>query len=713
MKKRLFNTSFTVVIFILMLNIMFVSGQKTTVPEIPNFEENMKTLTLLEQYDYAKNYVLDTGEVGFDIGTDVYPYIISNVSQLMEFANLINNLTEPFKESDVHYKLVQNINLNGVEWIPVGNSSLSSFNGVFDGNYQVISGLTITTDYSYQGFFGHANNATIKNVFLENSNITGKTFMGGVVGFLSNSTLENSYASSNIQGLGSVGGLVGSGINSTIKNCYATGSVKAYGYVGGIVGDLSGNVENCYATNTVYGDVVAGGIAGYSQGSIKNSFAINSSIGGIADVARIVGSNSGALTNNYSLADLFTTTMNVNQNGYAVNILNGKVGTYSLTGEFDLFDWENVGQFNTNIWELPIKESQLLPTLKIIETQIPSYVPEDTDTNIEDDEAVYYKVLFYFSETDFMTLQTNATGKISAFPTKTGYEVTWVNNNNEIITEDTVFTQNTVLIAELELITESELSPMWVYGVTITETQNGTVQVDDCTKVANQDVTIVVKPNVGYKVSQITILKSGGNTVEVQDNKDGTYTYTQPFSDIVVDIIFEQGMQFSDVNEDDWFYEYVENMSVNGLMYGISNDLFSPYTTTDNAMMITILWRLAEGTTFSSDEEDYYATALAWAVENNILTEEDLVEFVATEKVTREQIATYLYTYEGSPKTIENFSNNFADSLDISEWAVEAMDWAVLNEIFIGNIKGYLNPNAEASRAEIATILSRYLENVK
>ncbi|MCL2140198.1 MAG: hypothetical protein FWH42_00745 [Dehalococcoidia bacterium] len=161
------------------------------------------------------------------------------------------------------YHLSQNIDLSGGEWVPIGDNSTDSnasrFTGTFDGQGFVISDMTITgSDYQYVGLFGFVDNATIKNVGMENTNITAVinknnphgACAGGIAGFAIGSTIANCYntgdVTANTSGgaWASAGGIVGTAYTNsiTITNCYNTGDVTANApvdsnaYAGGIVG---------------------------------------------------------------------------------------------------------------------------------------------------------------------------------------------------------------------------------------------------------------------------------------------------------------------------------------------------------------------------------------------------------------------------------------------------------------------------------------------
>ena len=221
------------------------------------------------------------------------------------------------------YKMMNNINLAAYNnWDPIGNNGSSSrrFRGNFDGNNNAVQNITINSTASYNGLFGYANGGSIKNLGVENCNITGGGYTGGLIGQSSsiisncyttgivngtgtyvgglvensNSSISNCYSTGNVTGIGCVGGLTGSS-SDDITNCYATGNVNGTGnYVGGLVGSSS-LVTNCYATGDVTGtgDFYVGGLAGrahtisccYATGNVNGT---GGYVGGLAGVGQII-----------------------------------------------------------------------------------------------------------------------------------------------------------------------------------------------------------------------------------------------------------------------------------------------------------------------------------------------------------------------------------------------------------------------------------------
>ncbi|MEQ3170112.1 flavodoxin [Dysosmobacter welbionis] len=171
---------------------------------------------------------------------------------------------------------------------------------------------------------------------------------------------------------------------------------------------------------------------------------------------------------------------------------------------------------------------------------------------------------------------------------------------------------------------------------------------------------------------------------------------------------------FSDVAADAWYADAVTYVRDNGLMSGTSATTFGPNQTMTRAMLATVLYRAAgspavTGTDDFTDtaEDAYYADAVVWASENGVVSGYGNGLFGINDPVSREQIATILWRYDGSKDTA--FSVNFSDTEEIAEYAVPAVAWAAENGIVTGNSDGTFAPKGNATRAQVAVMLHRYL----
>ena len=176
--------------------------------------------------------------------------------------------------------MTQDIDMDGVTWKPIGDLNLdnypnldfaTTFRGSFDGNDKKISNLEINSASYCQGLFGAVGpGGIVKNLGLENINIEGADYVGGIAGTNDGGTIENCYATGDVTVNGEGGGGIVGGNSGAIKNCYFVGDVKGYEEVGGIVGSNDdGTIENCYSTANVTGDTTrAGGIVGVHKTSL-------------------------------------------------------------------------------------------------------------------------------------------------------------------------------------------------------------------------------------------------------------------------------------------------------------------------------------------------------------------------------------------------------------------------------------------------------------
>ena len=182
-------------------------------------------------------------------------------------------------------------------------------------------------------------------------------------------------------------------------------------------------------------------------------------------------------------------------------------------------------------------------------------------------------------------------------------------------------------------------------------------------------------------------------------------------------------ISFLDVKESDWFYEAVSYAVENGLMSGMSEDIFAPNTPLTREMMAVILWNL-EGNPAPNEvapfldvtSDKYYANAIAWANENGIIAGYGDT-FGVGDSITREQFAVMLHNYaqyQGYDVSVGEDTNilSYTDAFDISNYAYPAMQWACGAGIINGMGDGTLMPQGKATRAEAATMLMNFCENV-
>ena len=179
---------------------------------------------------------------------------------------------------------------------------------------------------------------------------------------------------------------------------------------------------------------------------------------------------------------------------------------------------------------------------------------------------------------------------------------------------------------------------------------------------------------------------------------------------------------FTDVKEDDWFYEAVKYVVQKGLFAGTSETTFEPNLAMTRGMLVTVLYRL-EGTpavTGSSTFADvapgqYYTSAVIWATQNGIVSGYGNGYFGTNDIVSREQMATILFRYAKSKDydtSLVKDIGGFTDSDQVASYAKRALQWAYANGIIGGTSETTLSPKGSATRSQVATILMRFDEKI-
>jgi len=184
-------------------------------------------------------------------------------------------------------------------------------------------------------------------------------------------------------------------------------------------------------------------------------------------------------------------------------------------------------------------------------------------------------------------------------------------------------------------------------------------------------------------------------------------------------------VQFLDVPSGSWFEEAVNHAVDQDLFNGTSDTEFSPNDKMTRAMLVTVLSRMQgidpESYTGSSFQDvptgQWYSAAVEWAAQNGIVNGLTDTTFGPNENITREQIATILYRYT-QYRGIDVFGansnkfNSFPDRYDCSPWAFSSMVWATCYGV-INGMDGKLQPQALATRAQVAQMMKNYSENIK
>ena len=178
---------------------------------------------------------------------------------------------------------------------------------------------------------------------------------------------------------------------------------------------------------------------------------------------------------------------------------------------------------------------------------------------------------------------------------------------------------------------------------------------------------------------------------------------------------------FTDI-ADHWAFDAIEYVYNRSIMDGVSETEFAPDDTMTRAMLITVLYRLeniteqAKSHSFTDVKDgEWYADAVAWAAENGIVDGVTETEFAPNNSITREQMSAVLYRYaqyKDQDTSVGEDTNilSYTDALEISEYAIPAIQWMVGAGLMNGETDSTVNPKNNSTRAQVATILMRYLE---
>ena len=266
------------------------------------------------------------------------------------------------------------------------------------------------------------------------------------------------------------------------------------------------------------------------------------------------------------------------------------------------------------------------------------------------------------------------------------------------------------------------------YTVSVDSSRHGDVTVSPKSASKGTTVTITVKPDDGYELDELTVTDKDGDSIKLKDKGDGRFTFTMPASKVTVEAVFtaleqeEEQPLFSDVAEDDWYYDAVAYVAENGIMSGTDGSCFSPNGTLTRAMLSQILYAMEDkpavsgAATFSDVAAGaWYADAVNWTAAQGIVAGMGENSFAPDAPVTREQLSLILYgyaRYKGYDTSASVSLSGYADRDSVAVWAADSMGWAVSEGLISGRPGGYLDPAGTATRAEVAQILMNFCEDL-
>lgn len=258
--------------------------------------------------------------------------------------------------------------------------------------------------------------------------------------------------------------------------------------------------------------------------------------------------------------------------------------------------------------------------------------------------------------------------------------------------------------------------------------ENGSIKVSDSKAEKGDTVTITVTPDEGYELDKLAVYDKDGDKIDLKDKGDGKFTFEMPKGDVEIEVSFALiedetvKANFADVAADAWYADAVQYVYENGMMSGTSKTTFSPDLTTTRGMIVTILYRMENepavtGTTAFTDvaADQYYANAVAWAAQNGIVSGTTATTFAPNNAITREQMAAILYRYaqfKGYDVSVKADLSVYTDAAQVSTYATDAMAWANGAQLITGTSQAMQTPASNATRAQVATILMRFCENI-
>ena len=317
----------------------------------------------------------------------------------------------------------------------------------------------------------------------------------------------------------------------------------------------------------------------------------------------------------------------------------------------------------------------------------------------------------------------------------------WYNGNNLVESPYTV-TENVELTAHWTHTSSGGGSHRYDGYITIINPKNGEVSVSDDWAYEDDKITLTITPDDGYEVDKIEIVDDEGDKIDAKkvDDEDNKYTFRMANCDVTVTVTFkeegkttedtdkEEGkddeetteLNFTDVKESDWFFKGVEYVVDKGIMSGVSENEFAPSGKLTRAMLVQMLYNMesrpacdAENAFMDVPVGQWYTDAVIWANDAKIVSGMGEGLFAPNMEITREQMVAMLYNYakyKGYDVTASADLSAFADTASVSAWAQPAMQWAVAEGYISGMGDSQLAPQGTATRAEIASVIMRFME---
>lgn len=677
-------------------------------------------------------------------GTVTDPWVISTVDDLQKLAETVND-GESY--SGKYFIQDTDLDLMGITWEPIGYTDGGYyFSGHYDGKNHSISNVTSTgkVDVDGQatvGIFGCIIEGSVSNLHVKNANFSvngegGYSLAGGIAGITFDSDITNcSVENSSLKGEKTlvannacVGGITGYSVHGIFQNCAsANNKIISQTYAGGIVGEIDDSISNnegasaftnCYVAEgniSAFADDVqdysiAGGFIGRvteDNPTLENCYVYDTSTS-IADTKasfKKTGIIVGSCYMNLPNYEAKVTTTNCYYGKCTVDAdftTDGNAGTAVEKTEAEFADGTVKGFLGDAFIQggkYPILASSPADYTKVDEAiAVAKAIDGSRYTNYDAVEAAINAVdrnKSVLEQADVDKMAKDIRDAIDALVKKSNSSSSGGGGSS---------------------------TPR--YAVTVPDkTENGSLSVTPKNAKKGSDVTITATPDKGYEVDDIVAKDAKGNKLTLKDNGDGTYTFTMPASKVTVTVAFAEKKAdepvapeklFADVSADDYYYEAVKWASENGVTGGIGENLFGANLPCTRAQIVTFLWRAAgspepKGMSGFVDvsADAYYAKAVAWAVEQGIVSGISATTFNPDAVCTRAQSVAFLYRAFGEKvNKAAGFSDVSADA-----YYADAVAWAVENGVASGIGGGLFAPDQDCARGQIVAFLYRAYQN--
>lgn len=677
-------------------------------------------------------------------GTVTDPWVISTVDDLQKLAETVND-GESY--SGKYFIQDTDLDLMGITWEPIGYTDGGYyFSGHYDGKNHSISNATSTgkVDVDGQatvGIFGCIIEGSVSNLHVKNANFSvngegGYSLAGGIAGITFDSDITNcSVENSSLKGEKTlvannacVGGITGYSVHGIFQNCAsANNKIISQTYAGGIVGEIDDSISNneggsaftnCYVAEgniSAFADDVqdysiAGGFIGQvtaDNPTLENCY-VYDTLTSITDTKAYFKYTGVIVGNRYTNLPNYEAKITTNTCYYgectvdADNVSDGNAGTAVEKTEVEFADGTVKG---------------LLGEVFIQGEKYPVLASSPADYTKVDEAIAAAKAIDGSRYTNYADVE----AAISAVD----------RNKSKLEQAEVDKMAKDIRDAIDALVKKSNSSSSGGgggsstprYAVTVPDkTENGSLSVTPKNAKKGSDVTITATPDKGYEVDDIVAKDAKGNKLTLKDNGDGTYTFTMPASKVTVTVAFAEKKAepivpeklFADVSADDYYYEAVKWASENGVTGGIGENLFGANLPCTRAQIVTFLWRAAgspepKGMSGFVDvsADAYYVKAVAWAVEQGIVSGTSATTFSPDAVCTRAQSVAFLYRAFGEKvNKAAGFSDVSADA-----YYADAVAWAVENGVASGIGGGLFAPDQNCARGQIVAFLYRAYQN--